>query len=307
LSTETLISTNGISLDALIRSIGAKRPRHIKFMNRAIVDLQPKEVADADQYIAHLLERDTIEILSDSYLTILDDTVQAQIDFLRTKNYKFSKFSDVAGSVYFNPEYMKRYMIGLALTEFIWPNHILIRRFFEETFPADKKGSYLEVGPGHGFFLVHAMKAGALDSYTAVDISAASIALTDEIVRRLVPQARHKLELIECDFLADASLKGPFDMLVMGEVLEHVEQPLVFLKRLADLAADGARLFVTTCINAPAIDHIYLFRNERDIEALVEQAALTIESRLVVPHPGQSIERCVKDDLPINVAYVLRK
>jgi 2-polyprenyl-3-methyl-5-hydroxy-6-metoxy-1,4-benzoquinol methylase len=307
LSREYPASTDSGSLDTLVRNIAAKRPRHAKFVKSAVADLLPYEIAEANGYIKHLLEGDTVENLSDSYLTILDDTVEAQIDFLRTKAYRHASFADVAESVYFNPEYMKRYMIGLALTEFIWPNHVLIRRFFEKTFPADRKGSYLEIGPGHGFFLVHAMKSAPLDRYTAVDISAASIALTDEVVRRMVPQARHKLDLIECDFLDSTGLEGPYDMLVMGEVLEHVEQPLAFLQRLSDLAADGAQLFVTTCLNAPAIDHIYLFRNEGDVETLFAKAGLMIEDRLIVPHPGQSVERCVSDDLPINVAYVLRK
>jgi 2-polyprenyl-3-methyl-5-hydroxy-6-metoxy-1,4-benzoquinol methylase len=293
-------------LEALTGHIAARRPRHAKFLRSALAGLRPDEISEADRYVAHRLEHDTIAALAESYLTILDDTLEAQVDFLRTKTYRHARFSDVADTVYFDPRYMTRYMIGLALTEFIWPNHIQIRRFFEATFPRERRGAYLEVGPGHGFFLAHAMKAGALDRFTAVDISAASIALTDEIVSRLVPDARPRLDLVECDFLGESSLRGPYDVLVMGEVLEHVERPLAFLQRLAAIAAERAHLFVTTCINAPAIDHIYLFRSERDVAALFDAAGLTIERQLVAPHPGQSIERCVREELPINVAYVLR-
>jgi 2-polyprenyl-3-methyl-5-hydroxy-6-metoxy-1,4-benzoquinol methylase len=293
------------NFDALKTRITALRPSHAKFVNAAISGLTQAEVLEAANYITYLLGHNDLEFLAACYLTILDDTIRAQIDFMREKRYPFSRFAEVAHSIYFNKDYMTRYMIGLALTEFVWPNHIQIRRFFERTFPEQAGGAYLEVGPGHGSFLVYAMKKGALEHFVGIDISAASIALTEDVVRRLVPERRGQLELRECNFLAEHDLAGPFDVLVMGEVLEHVEQPQLFLRRLKELAGSDPHIFVTTCINAPAIDHIYLFRNESDILELISAAGLSVRDRLVIPHPGQTLKRCVAEDLPINVAYIL--
>ena len=293
------------NFNALMERIVAARPSHEKFVHEAIASLTPAEVGEGEAYIDHLLEQHEMQYLVGSYLTILDDTMEAQIEFLREKRYRHSRFDEVAAAVYFNREYMTKYMIGLAITEFLWPNHILIRRFFAESFPETKTGSYLEVGPGHGFFLLHAMKKGSLDRFLGIDISAASIALTDEIVSREASELRSKLELRECDFLAPQAIDEKFDVIVMGEVLEHVEDPLAFLKGLKALAAPGAHIFITTCLNAPAIDHIYLFRTQSDVADLFAAAGMTIKDQRIIPHPGQSLERCVKNDLPINVAYVL--
>jgi 2-polyprenyl-3-methyl-5-hydroxy-6-metoxy-1,4-benzoquinol methylase len=293
------------NFEVLMARITAQRPSHAKFVNSAMAALTPDEIAEAAKYISYLLEHNDLDFLTTSYLTILDDTKRAQIDFMRDKKYQFSSFAEVADSVYFNKDYMTRYMIGLALTEFVWPNHIQIRRFFERTLPSRPGGKYLEVGPGHGAFLVHAMQKSAMKHFVAVDISATSIALTDDVVRRQVPERRDQLELRECNFLGQEALSGPFDVLVMGEVLEHVEQPELFLRRLNELGGTDPHIFVTTCINAPAVDHIYLFRNESEIAELIKASGLSIRDQLVVPYSGQSLKRCVDEDLPINVAYVL--
>ena len=89
------------------------------------------------------------------------------------------------------------------------------------------------------------------------------------------------------------------------EVLEHVEEPDRFLRRLAELAAPGAYIYVTTCINAPAIDHIHLWRNTDDLEGLIKRCGLTIRTALRLPYEGKTIMEAVEQNLAINVAYVL--
>ncbi|MFX5956859.1 hypothetical protein ABTF01_20915, partial [Acinetobacter baumannii] len=84
-------------------------------------------------YLRHLLRSQDLPELQASYLTILDDTFAAQLNFTRTGSYEFTKFSDVAQRVYFDQSYMQRYMVGLALTMFFWANHVPIRRFFSAT------------------------------------------------------------------------------------------------------------------------------------------------------------------------------
>src|SRR5580700_3344648 len=95
-------------------------------------------------------------------------------------------------------------------------------------------------------------------------------------------------------------------MIVMGEVLEHVEAPLRFLERARELMAPGGTLFATTCINSPALDHIHLFRNAEEIAELAADAGLRIEDQLVLPYHGTSLEESAKKRLPVNIALVLR-
>lgn len=291
----------------LIKAILERMPSHAKFIGHALDILNEAEIAEADDYIGHLLEHSSNDFLVDCYKTIVDDTLECQIEFLRSGRYRHSTFAEVASSVYFDDHYMKRYMIGLALSSFFWPNHTMIRRFFSEMLPTSSSGTYLEIGPGHGFFLVQAMRKSGFGKFVGVDISPASIALTDSIVKDVLPDRRGDLELIEMDFLAKPGLEGQFEAIVMGEVLEHVEKPAAFLHRISELAAPSAHIFITTCINAPAVDHIYLFRSADDIEALFLEAGFTVHHQLHVPHPGYDLKRCVALNLPINVSYVLGK
>jgi len=120
------------------------------------------------------------------------------------------------------------------------------------------------------------------------------------------PDAPARVELR--DFLEATDLEpSSFDAVVMGEVLEHVEQPEVFLRRIAELAKDDAYIFITTCINAPAVDHIYLWRTTDELEEMITASGLTITEPLRLPYEGKTLEESREENLPINVAYVLAK
>jgi len=110
------------------------------------------------------------------------------------------------------------------------------------------------------------------------------------------------------DFLEAKELEaGTYDAIIMGEVLEHVEQPDVFLKRIAELAKDDAYIYVTTCINAPAVDHIFLWRSTDELEKMIEGTGLKIKTPLRLPYEGKTLEESQAAELSINVAYVLEK
>jgi len=63
-----------------------------------------------------------------------------------------------------------------------------------------------------------------------------------------------------------------FDFVTMGEVLEHVPDPLAILKSLHGCLQDQGRMYISTCINCPTMDHIYQFRSVAEIYALVQAA-----------------------------------
>ena len=151
-----------------------------------------------------------------------------------------------------------------------------------------------------------AIARGSFDTFLGIDLSQSSIDQTRSIVEFFNPELGDRFSLQCTDFLDAGDLEaGAYDALVMGEVLEHVEEPDRFLRRLADLAAPGAYIYVTTCINAPAIDHIHLWRNTDDLEALIERCGLTIRKALRLPYEGKTIKEAVEENLAINVAYVL--
>jgi hypothetical protein len=115
------------------------------------------------------------------------------------------------------------------------------------------------------------------------------------------------VQVRKMDFLDAADLAPQsFDAIIMGEVAEHVEDPARFFRRIAELATPDAFIFITTCINAPAVDHIYLWRTTDALEQMIEASGLDIVKPLRLPYEGMTLEETVARELPINVAYVLR-
>lgn len=294
-------------VDQLVENIAALFPVHQGFLDQAMHAARPEELTRLDGYLQFCTSKGlTLDYLTDSYLTILGDTLDEQVYFREHGSYRHSTFAEVAESVYHDRDYMNRYMYGLAITNFLWPNHLAMARFLRETLPRDRTGRYLEVGPGHGFLLLSAIEVGRFTEFLAVDLSAASVDQTRTIVDHFHPGAPARVE--QRDFLEAADLApGSFDAIVMGEVLEHVEQPEVFLRRIAELATDDAYVFVTTCVNAPAVDHIYLWRTTDALEEMITASGLSIIEPLRLPYEGKTLEESREEKLPINVAYVLAK
>ena len=260
-----------------------QNPVHAAFMERALANISDDEVIHLDSYIDFCLKKGRdIEYLAESYLTIVMDTIREQIYFQKHGTYRHSTFAEVANDVYFNPEYMAHYMYGLAFTSFLWPNHLAMFSFFKKTLPHNVPGKYLEIGPGHGYYLMTAMQQSGYGSFLGVDISDTSVA------------ARN---------LAEKS----FDAVVMGEVLEHVEQPKLFLRRIHEIAKDNAYIYLTTCINAPEIDHIYLFKTPEKIAQMFMECGLEIKDQLICPYVGKTLQESLDQKLAVNVAYVLKK
>lgn len=282
---------------------------HKSFLERALEFLTPTETKRLELILVFLVEKGhELDYIVDCYMTVLDDMTNEQMYFFRHGEYRHKTYADVADSVYHDKSYMDRYMYGLALTAFFWPNHVEIARFFERTFPIAKGGRYLEVGPGHGYFMAIAAERGEFDEMLGIDISEASIAQTRGLLARFAPAASARCELRVADFHDSASLMPEsFDAVVMGEVIEHVEDPDTFLRRVWELARDDAYICVTTGINAPAIDHLYLWRTTDELEEMFEDCGFRIRDALRLPYEGRTLEQSRKQNLPIRVAYILEK
>jgi 2-polyprenyl-3-methyl-5-hydroxy-6-metoxy-1,4-benzoquinol methylase len=303
------IQANGGLLPQLLDAIVERSPLHRNFLERAVSYLTVEERGRLEAILTYFDEAGrSIGYIADCYTTVVEDTLAEQMYFLRHNAYRNATYAEVADSVYHDRAYMDKYMYGLIVTAFLWPNHVEIARFFHDNLPTDKPGHYLEVGPGHGYFMATAASTGSFDDLKGVDISEASIEQTRAIMRHFAPEALERCDLQQCDFLAaDTLVKGNYDAIVMGEVLEHVEQPEAFLKRIHELARDDAFIYVTTCVNAPAVDHIYLWRSTDDLEAMIEASGFKIVKALRLPYEGKTLEQARRLRLSINVAYLLEK
>lgn len=290
----------------LVTTIGSINAIQIPFLEASLNTINDDEQEFLNNYIDFCIEQGiTINYLAKCYNAIVKDTLREQIYFQKHKRYRHSSYNDVEKSVYNNDEYMKLYMHGLALTSILWPNHRNMRRFFLSMIPRHAKGKYLEIGPGHGVYLMTAMQLTSYDLFEAIDISATSIELTSKILKSNCFGNFTNYTLLSRDFLTSEMTHHSYDSIVMGEVLEHVEEPLNFLKKIHSITTKESFIYITTCINAPAIDHIYLFDSISSIHTMVNEASLTIKDELLVPYEGCSLDDSLEKRLPVNIALVL--
>ena len=269
------------------------------------------EAEEKDRFEAYLLfltgHGIELRYLAECYNTVVEDIKREQVHFRRHRRYRYEKLADLSNSVYMNDEYMQKYMYGLAITSFFWPNHILMNRFFVQHLPRDMTGKYCEVGPGPGLHFTTALSLCHFDAYHAVDISPKSAALTRNLIDSGLFGSHPHCEIRIADFLTAEFAGRPYQALVMGEVIEHVELPEAFLGKAHAITTPDAFIYITTAINAPAVDHIYLLRSWDDFDQLVTKMGFRCRHQLLLPYSGKTIHECEQESLPMNVAAVLDK
>jgi 2-polyprenyl-3-methyl-5-hydroxy-6-metoxy-1,4-benzoquinol methylase len=118
-------------------------------------------------------------------------------------------------------------------------------------FPEPLKGKrFLDIGTGSGQTLIAAAKQGAascfgFDPYPFLDGNADAIAEFDSTVRALGID-RERITVRNCGIEAAQDLDGQFDAIMIYDVLEHVTDPVLALRRAFELAAPGGLCVAST-------------------------------------------------------------
>jgi 2-polyprenyl-3-methyl-5-hydroxy-6-metoxy-1,4-benzoquinol methylase len=295
-------------INYICKRIEVLSPIHSKKLkkNRTFFDERYDELADVffKKYLRVLqLENKTLDYAIDCYLQMLADVTSETVEFLRTGKYTSTTFEEVNKRVYASPVVMEYYMHGLLLSQFLFKHHYQTLTFFTDTLPqyVNTTKSYLEVGVGHGLYLSRALDIlDSKTSFTVVDISETSI----QFAKNLINDNRVEYNLRD---IFDFNNGEKYDFITLGEVLEHVEDPLGLLLKLNDLLSDDGVLFFTTPTNAPAIDHIYLFNNVDEILDIVRSAGFQIASERSFLSEDVSAERAEKYKIAVLYDAFLKK
>lgn len=239
-----------------------------------------------------------------AYNALCRDMLRAQIQFRKTAVYPARDAAQARQDVYDQQETMSQYMVGLLVSQVFWPNHYQLFRFFEETLRSACPSSYLEVGAGHGLYIREAVRQFPGLDVEVCDISAASIAMSQTILASLGVRAA-RVRFIHGDFFTFSSDRR-FDFITLGEVLEHVEDPVRFLQRARALLTPTGVVSLTTCVNCPAVDHVYHFRSVDDIRAVIAEAGFSVTREVVLPAEDVPCERWAEELVTINYGAALR-
>lgn len=295
-------------LDLVIDTISKKNPRHGKkikenLMNMDAIFYDKAELFLKDYETFVKKEGKELEFGVDSYLKMINDMMYEQVQFFDTGEYSCKSFEEAYEKVYNNPAIMEYYMHGLLMSQFLWRHHYSILKYFTSTLTnyKGKVGSYLEVGGGHGLYLSEAIKIFGEDKYySLVDISESSISLAKNFLHN------SNIEYLLQD-ITKYKVEKPFDLITIGEVIEHLEDPLDLLKKIGHVLSPNGRIFLTAPANAPAIDHIYLFKNIDEIISLIEEAGYIVEDYITTCSEKISRKEAEAKKIPIMFAGFIKK
>jgi len=235
------------------------------------------------------------------------DFLREQIRFSKTGVYHLDDATLAKENVYSRPDVMRYYMVGLFLSYLLWPNHFEILRFLKtyiQQISSIKR--YLDIAPGHGLFAMEVMRRFPGLRATLLDISETSIGVTNEILFAFQIDPS-RFGFINGDFLSVPIEGDNFDFISMGEVLEHVNDPAGFLKRACRLLGPQGSIFMSTCVNLPAIDHVYNFCNTDEIRNMIYDSGLSIFKDKELPVEIMPKERFREGLAAINYCSILKK
>jgi len=243
-----------------------------------------------------------------SYIVLSMEFLKLQKQLERSGAYVYSSEQEVFEQVY-NSEHVfgGYYLEGLLLSQGLWPNHFKLNEAFKQYFLPHvfAHSQVLEVGVGTGLHQWWLLQHCPTVDYWGLDLSTFAIAFSRafsgiDACERATAQFDQK-SISQGLPYAD----NTFDHVVMGEVLEHLDDPLGALKALYAVLKPQGYFYMTTVIFTANIDHIYLFHEVQEVRDMCLKAGWVIAMEWVYPvYPGDTI---TQRDRPMNIALLLQK
>ena len=210
------------------------------------------------------------------YLRMISDLTFEQINYLKNGCYSNSSFMEVKKRIYDNEEKLESFKMGLFISEILWPQHFLVFFEFIKLFNhyGKKSGKIIDIGGAHGQYLNYVITNGNIEKPVLCYTNPVSL----DMVNWFVPQSNYTM--IEEDMVPEHAKQ--YDWVVMGEILEHTENPGKYIEYSISLLRNGGFLFITAPINSPALDHVYCFKSKEEVLSLFEDKGLVIVNEFQV-------------------------
>ena len=224
------------------------------------------------------VDRDAQMAAIKGYVRFALDAIKLQKAFARERAYRAKTYAEAAAEVYQNGAYMEGlYLPGILLSHYLWPHHYEQLCWFKKVFLPRMLQSpgaeFCDVGVGSGFYSVQVLRECPASRGQGFDVSPHSAAHAAGMVEAFGFVGRWQCTLR--DIVADPPPRQwPF--MISVEVLEHLEDPLAYLRALRGMLAPGGSAFLTAAITAADADHIYLYETVAEVAAQLEQAGFIV-------------------------------
>lgn len=284
-------------------------PDHDGYLEKSLGNHSPQVVANLEILagFAKRIIQDRLSIFAADYIWMCKEFKEEQLYFHRHGEYRLKTLAQAKEKIYDNDKYMGRYINGILLSQFLWGNHAASFNLFKTEFLRDNPEHYvhLDIGSGHGLFLVLTADDKKCGQLNAWDISKSSLEATTKALKQM--DVKIDLHIKEQDLLENSGVYNHFDSIICSEVLEHTEDPEKGLKHIHQILKPGGRAYINVPINSPAPDHIYLWRKTEEVRSLFISCGFQIESFLEFPASGLTVERAKKFNFDISCIGILKK
>ncbi|MDR3611676.1 MAG: methyltransferase domain-containing protein [Ignavibacteriaceae bacterium] len=259
----------------ILKEIDEINPLHAKKIqkNRQLFDNEFDEAFNPMiENFSRVLNKQSLNIhyAVKCYIRMITEITLEMINYSRCGTYSNASYSDVEQRVYADNEKFNDFKISLFISELLWPQHFLIFLHFTKLFRqyGEKGNRFIDIGGSHGQYLQYIMNAPLKERSALLFTNPLSLDMVNWFV------SSSEYDLIYEDS-ADKEF-GKYDWVTMGETLEHTENPVKYISLAIQLLRRGGFLFVTAPINAPAIDHVFCYRNKEEVIALFKDKDLTL-------------------------------
>jgi len=292
----------------IVDAVLAEWPVHLRYI--------AKSFAARDDAMMHTTETlaKAVLVLAGGRLTEIvehyhwtcDRLREEELFFHREGRYRLSTFAEADAEVYSDAAYMEKYMEGLLISQILWFNHAASCHFFLTEMPPRLQpgGRLLEIGPGHGLMMSLALRDFGLTTATAWDLSEVSLEQTRAALAKL---GHHDCELAVQNVMDITAGAETYDLVVLSEVLEHLEDPKSIMSPLHALVRpDTGLIFINVPINSPSPDHHYLMETPDDARALLTDTGFEIVHEGFYATQGTALDRAVRNRISVSACMLAR-
>jgi len=281
-------------------------PRFAELWAKSRQDFGPEWEKDFSQKISKLFgdtRNERWTFATDGYAEFCTDALRAQVFFDKHGRYQASNYDDVFKNCYSNYDYMgKRYLPGQYLSHYVWPHHHSMLRRYLAKLPDFASGvkTFFEVGVGCGMYSHLTLEKMPGTKGTAFDISQHSLDFAANVMK--VNGLADRYSTRNCDIIKNPP-SDKCDLIICQEVLEHLEDPQLFIGALRNMTKENGLGYITAAINAGHTDHIYLYRKPEEVQAQLEKAGW----KILDTHIEQAYPEKPEHQRPTIAGYFLRK